>query len=48
MFRPRLGWAADAIDPRVDDIVAKTSGIDTQNHIDVPSPPPKCPARISI
>jgi membrane dipeptidase len=36
MFRPRLGWAADAIDSRVGDIVAKTIGIDTHNHIDVP------------
>src|SRR5579872_2298909 len=36
MLRPRLGWAADAIDPRVADIVAKTIGIDTHNHIDVP------------
>jgi membrane dipeptidase len=36
MLRPRLGWAADAIDPRVGDIVAKTIGIDTHNHIDVP------------
>ena len=36
MFRPRLGRAADAIDSRVGDIVAKTIGIDTHNHIDVP------------
>ena len=33
---PRLGWAADATDPRVADIVAKTIGIDTHNHIDIP------------
>jgi microsomal dipeptidase-like Zn-dependent dipeptidase len=36
MLRPHLGWAADITDPRVADIVAKTSGIDTHNHIDVP------------
>jgi membrane dipeptidase len=36
LFRPLLGWAADAIDSRVDDLVAKTVGIDTHNHIDVP------------
>jgi len=36
MLRPRAGWAADAIDSRVADIVAKTIGIDTHNHIDVP------------
>jgi hypothetical protein len=28
--------AADAIDPRVAGIVAKTIGIDTHNHVDVP------------
>jgi membrane dipeptidase len=33
---PRLGWAADIADPRVADIVAKTIGIDTHNHVDVP------------
>jgi membrane dipeptidase len=36
MLRPRLGWAADVIDPRVAGIVAKTIGIDTHNHVDVP------------
>lgn len=36
MLRPRFGWAADDIDSRVADIVAKTIGIDTHNHIDVP------------
>src|SRR5579862_7370137 len=36
MLRPRAGWAADALDPRVADIVATTIGIDTHNHIDVP------------
>jgi membrane dipeptidase len=35
-FRPRLSQAEDPIDPRVADIVAKTIGIDTHNHIDVP------------
>lgn len=33
---PRSGCPADAIDPRVADIVAKTIGIDTHNHVDVP------------
>jgi membrane dipeptidase len=32
----RAGWPADAIDSRVADIVAKTIGIDTHNHVDVP------------
>jgi membrane dipeptidase len=36
LLRPRLGWAADITDPRVADIVAKTIGIDTHNHIDAP------------
>jgi membrane dipeptidase len=36
ILRPGIGWAADAIDPRVDTIVSKTIGIDTHNHIDVP------------
>ena len=36
MLHPRLGWAADATEPQVADIVAKTLGIDTHNHIDVP------------
>ena len=36
MLRPDLGWAADITDPRVGDIVAKTMGIDSHNHIDVP------------
>jgi len=30
------GRAEDAADPRVDEIVAKTNGIDTHNHVDVP------------
>jgi membrane dipeptidase len=29
-------WAADTLDPRVGDIVARTIGIDAHNHIDVP------------
>jgi membrane dipeptidase len=36
MFRPRSGWAAGATDSRVNDIVAKSVGIDIHNHIDVP------------
>jgi membrane dipeptidase len=36
LLRPRLGWAADITDPRVADMVARTIGIDTHNHIDVP------------
>jgi membrane dipeptidase len=36
LLRPRLGWATDITDPRVADIAAKTIGIDTHNHIDVP------------
>ena len=36
LLRPRSGWAADMTDPRVADIVARTIGIDTHNHIDVP------------
>ena len=36
MLRPGSAWAADATDPRVAGIVAKTIGIDTHNHVDVP------------
>lgn len=38
LFNPSLGWAfkGTAIDPKVAAIVAKTMGIDTHNHIDVP------------
>jgi membrane dipeptidase len=36
MLRPRAAWATDEIDSRVADIVTKTIGIDTHNHIDVP------------
>lgn len=33
---PCWARAAETMDPRVDDIVAKTIGVDTHNHIDVP------------
>jgi membrane dipeptidase len=33
---PRSGWAAGWVDPRAANIAAKTIGIDTHNHIDVP------------
>jgi membrane dipeptidase len=36
LLRPEPGCAADALDPRVDRIVAETIGIDTHNHVDVP------------
>jgi membrane dipeptidase len=36
LLPPRSGRAADTIGPRVADIVARTIGIDTHNHIDVP------------
>ena len=36
ILNPRLSWAVDEIDPRIAAIVAKTTGIDTHNHIDVP------------
>ncbi len=36
LLPPHLGWTADTIDPRVGDIVGRTMGIDTHNHIDVP------------
>lgn len=32
----RSAWAAEVTDPRLADILAKTIGIDTHNHIDVP------------
>lgn len=35
LLRPRFGLA-DTVDPRTADIVDKTIGIDTHNHIDVP------------
>lgn len=36
MLCPGSAWAANAMDPRVTGIVAKTIGIDTHNHVDVP------------
>src|SRR3984957_16322326 len=36
VLKPSLGWAADITDTRVADVVSKTIGIDTHNHIDVP------------
>jgi membrane dipeptidase len=36
ILNPRLSWSLDEVDPRVAAIVAKTMGIDTHNHIDVP------------
>jgi membrane dipeptidase len=36
ILNPLLSLATDGIDPRVAKIVAKTLGIDTHNHIDVP------------
>lgn len=35
-IRSAFGWAEDALDPRTAGIVAKTIGIDTHNHVDVP------------
>lgn len=35
-FNPISSWAAYEVDPRVKEIVARTIGIDTHNHIDVP------------
>jgi hypothetical protein len=35
-LRSRSMWAADVTDARVAEIVSKTIGIDTHNHIDVP------------
>ena len=37
LFSPFPSWAAYEIDPKIAAIVAKTIGIDTHNHIDVPS-----------
>jgi membrane dipeptidase len=34
--RSPFTWAADAVDARVASLVAKTIGVDTHNHIDVP------------
>jgi membrane dipeptidase len=36
-MNPFSTWATDAIDPSIATIVAQTIGIDTHNHIDVPS-----------
>lgn len=36
MLNPLLSWAATDPDPRIAAIVARTFGIDTHNHIDVP------------
>ena len=36
VLNPVLAWTVDEVDPRVAAIVAKTIGIDTHNHIDVP------------
>lgn len=36
MLNPLLSWASTEPDPRIAAIVAKTFGIDTHNHIDVP------------
>jgi membrane dipeptidase len=36
MFNPLSSWAVDETEPRVAKIVAKTIGIDSHNHIDVP------------
>jgi membrane dipeptidase len=36
MLNPFSSWGADELDPRVAGIVAKTIGVDTHNHIDVP------------
>jgi membrane dipeptidase len=36
MLHPFSSWAVDDVDPRVAALVAKTIGVDTHNHIDVP------------
>jgi len=36
MLNPLLSWASTELDPRIAAIVARTFGIDTHNHIDVP------------
>lgn len=36
MLNPLLSWAGNDSDPRIAAIVARTFGIDTHNHIDVP------------
>jgi membrane dipeptidase len=37
LMQPFSAWAISEIDPKIAAIVAKTMGIDTHNHIDVPS-----------
>jgi membrane dipeptidase len=36
MCNPFLSWASNEYDPRIAAIIAKTIGVDTHNHIDVP------------
>ncbi|HEU4788416.1 MAG TPA: membrane dipeptidase [Flavobacterium sp.] len=36
MFNPFVSWASNEYNPRIAAIVAKTIGVDTHNHIDVP------------
>ncbi|WP_370730995.1 dipeptidase [Fibrella arboris] len=36
VLKPLVSWANDELDPRVAGIVARTIGIDTHNHVDVP------------
>jgi len=36
IIAPQLSWAISQDDPRIAEIVAKTIGIDTHNHIDLP------------
>ena len=43
---PLVSWTVDEIDPRVAGIVAKTIGIDTHNHIDVPNSAEELPGPI--
>ncbi len=47
MLNPLLSWTVDEPDPRVAAIVAKTIGIDTHNHIDVPLNATSCPVQKS-
>ncbi|MEI9921334.1 MAG: membrane dipeptidase [Bacteroidota bacterium] len=39
MFNPFTSWANPESDPKVKDIVSKSTGIDTHNHMDVPFKP---------
>jgi membrane dipeptidase len=36
ILNPLMSWTDESVDPRVMSIIAKTMGIDTHNHIDVP------------